>query len=175
MRIETAMRLLAKHAEGGKVEQIAPRLRRATVNGKLVNVMKSSVRQGVVMWTVEEGVGEGQTPRTPAEVATIHYRGPSLREGLRVALNKHRAADVDAGGAVVPLVAEVTHGGLGLQPDLHLQINEVVVSTLQDGETLAMAEQFFQTGEGRPLLDWLQERSPEVAAEVERVRRLAAR
>jgi hypothetical protein len=38
-----------------------------------------------------------------------------------------------------------------------------------------MAEQFIRTGEGRPLLDWLQEQSPEVAAEVERVRRLAAR
>jgi hypothetical protein len=40
---------------------------------------------------------------------------------------------------------------------------------------LGVAEQFFQAGEGRPLLDWLQERSPEVAAEVGRVRRLAAR
>jgi hypothetical protein len=66
-------------------------------------------------------------------------------------------------------------GGVSLRPDLHLQINEVVVSTLQGGETLAMAEQFIQTGEGRPLLDWLQERSAAVAAEVERVRRLAAR
>jgi hypothetical protein len=43
------------------------------------------------------------------------------------------------------------------------------------GEAFAMAEQFIQTGEGRPLLDWLQERSPEAAGEVERVRRLAAR
>jgi hypothetical protein len=38
-----------------------------------------------------------------------------------------------------------------------------------------MAEQFIRSGEGRPLLDWLQERSPEAAAEVERVRRLAVR
>jgi hypothetical protein len=40
---------------------------------------------------------------------------------------------------------------------------------------LGAAEQIFQTGEGRPLLDWLQERSGEVAAEVGRVRRPAAR
>jgi hypothetical protein len=38
-----------------------------------------------------------------------------------------------------------------------------------------VAGQFFQTGEGQPLLDWLQERSPEVAAEVGRVRWLAAK
>ena len=38
-----------------------------------------------------------------------------------------------------------------------------------------MAERFIRSGEGRPLLDWLQERSPEVAAELERVRRLEVR
>jgi hypothetical protein len=175
MLIETALRLLAKHAEGGKVEQIAPRLRRAAVNGKLVNVMESSVRQGVVAQVVVWTAGEGQRPPTPAEVATIHYRGPSLREGLRVALNKHRAEGVDAGGAVVRLAAEVTHGSVGLSPDLHFTVNQVVVTALQDGEAFGMAEQFIRTGEGGPLLDWLQERSPEVAAEVGRVRRLAAR
>jgi hypothetical protein len=45
----------------------------------------------------------------------------------------------------------------------------------QMAEAFGMAERFFQAGEGRPLLDWLQERPGEVAAEVERVRRLAAR
>ena len=49
------------------------------------------------------------------------------------------------------------------------------MAALQDREAFSMAEQFFQTGEGRPLLDWLQERSEAVAAEVEKVRRLAAR
>ena len=82
---------------------------------------------------------------------------------------------MDAGGAVIRLAAEATHEGVSLQPDLLFQVNGVVVSTLQDREAFAMAEQFFQTGEGSPLLDWLQERSEEVATEVERVRRLAAR
>jgi hypothetical protein len=76
---------------------------------------------------------------------------------------------------VVRLAAEVTHGGVRLKPDLHFQVNGVVVSALQDRGAFAMAEQFIRTGEGRPLLDWLQERSAEVAAEVEGVRRLAAR
>ena len=174
MLMATAMRLLAKHAEGGKVERVAQHLR-ATVNGKLVNVFESAVKGGVVaevaVWTVEEGTGGSQMQPTPAVAATIHYRGPSLREGLRVALNKHRVEEVDAGGAVVPLAAEVTHGGLSLTPELLFAVNGVVVSSLQDAEAFGMAEQFFQTGEGRPLLDWLQERSPEV----ERVRRMAAR
>jgi hypothetical protein len=171
MLIETALRLLAKHAEGGKVVRVGQHLR-ATVNGRLVNVFESAVKGGVV---AEVAVWTEQPPPTPAEVATIHYRGPSLREGLRVALNRHRAADVDAGGAVVPLAVEVTHGGVSLTPDLLFAVNGVVVSTPQDAEAFSMAGQFFQAGEGRPLLDWLQERSPEVAAELERVRRLAAR
>jgi len=103
------------------------------------------------------------------------YIGGSLRDALRVALHKYQDEDVEAGGAVVRLVAEVTHGGIRLRPDLQFEVNQVVVTTLQDREAFAMAEQFFQTGEGRPLLDWLQERSEAVAAEVERVRRLAAR
>jgi hypothetical protein len=133
--------------------------------------VKGGVVASVVVWTEEKAAGEGQTPPTPAEMAAVHYRGPSLREGLRVALNKHRATDVDVGGAVFPLAAEVTHSGASLQPELLFAVKGVVVSTLQDAEAFAMAGQFFQTGEGRPLLDWLQERSPEV----ERVRRMAAR
>ena len=95
------------------------------------------------------------------------YIGGSLRDALRVALHKYQDEDVEAGGAVVRLVAEVTHGGIRLRPDLQFEVNQVVVTTLQDREAFAMAEQFFQTGEGRPLLDWLQERSEAVAAEVE--------
>jgi hypothetical protein len=101
-----------------------------------------------------------------------HYTGKSLRDGLRVALHKHREEDVDAGGAVIRLAAEVTHGSVSLTPDLHFQVNGVVVSTLRGPQAFSMAEQFIRSGEGRPLLDWLQERSPEVAAEVERVRRM---
>jgi hypothetical protein len=104
-----------------------------------------------------------------------HYTGRSLRDGLRAALHKLGVEDVEAGGAVVRLAAEVTHGGVTLQPDLHFEVNGVVVTALHDREAFAMAEQFIRTGEGRPLLDWLQERSAAVAAEVERVRRLAAR
>jgi hypothetical protein len=99
----------------------------------------------------------------------------SLRDGLRAALHRHREEDVDAGGAVVRLAAKVTHGGVSLTPDLHFAVNGVVVTSLQGPEAFAMAEQFIRSGEGRPLLDWLQERSPAVAAEVGRVRRLAAR
>ncbi len=76
---------------------------------------------------------------------------------------------------VIRLAAEVTHGSVRLTPDLHFQVNGVGVSTLQDSEAFAMAEPFIRAGEGRPLLDWLQERSAEVAAEVERVRRMAAK
>jgi hypothetical protein len=168
MRIETAMRLLAEHAEG-PVEWVGPDQVRAVVYGRRVDVLSRSGWVGAVsVQAVSPAAGGGETQQT-----SVSFN--SLRDGLCAALHGYRAEAVPCGGAVIHLAAEVTHEGVGLRPDLHLQINEVVVSTLQDGETLAMAEQFFQTGEGRPLLDWLQERSPEVAAEVGRVRRLAAR
>jgi hypothetical protein len=169
MLIQTATRLLAKHAEG-PVKPVGEGHFQAVVNRRYVNVMhwhRGRVGRVFVAEVSEEVLG------VPA--VTTLYEGPSLREGLRVALNKHRAEDVDAGGAVVPLAAEVTHGGVSLRPELLFAVNGVVVTALQDAEAFGMAGQFFQTGEGRPLLDWLQERSPEVAAEVERVRRLAAR
>jgi hypothetical protein len=109
------------------------------------------------------------------KVRQNHSCGLSVRDGLRAVLRKHRVEDVDAGGEMVRLVAEVTHGSVSLTPDLHFVVNGVVVTALQDPEAFSMAEQFIRSGEGRPLLDWLQERPPEVAAEVGRVRRLAAR
>jgi hypothetical protein len=166
---ETAYTLLAKHAEGGKVERVRQYQIRATVNGKRVDAVQWSGRVGAVsVQTVRLTAGGGESYQS-------NYSGTSLRDGLRAALHKHRDEDVEAGGVAIRLAAEVRHGGVSLRPDLHFQVNGVVVSTLQDREAFAMAEQFFQTGEGRPLLDWLQERSAEVAGEVERVRRLAAR
>jgi hypothetical protein len=170
MLIETAIRLLSKHADG-PVEPVGgnPNQVRAVVNGRRVDVTQWL---GKVCRVVVETLR--LTASGDAGCVT-HYSGRSLRDGLRAALHQHRDEDVEAGGATVRLAAEVTHGSVSLTPDLHFQVNGVVVSILQDGEAFSMAEQFFQTGEGRPLLDWLQERSPEVAAEVERVRRLAAR
>jgi hypothetical protein len=144
----------------------------ATVNGKRVNVMVSSGRVGVVF--VRRPPACGADAQRPEGWQTL-YRGPSLRDGLRLALQKYQGREVQVGQATYRLQASITHGSVGLTPDLHFQVNEVVVNALQDREAFAMAEQFFQTGEGRPLLDWLQERSEEVAAEEERVRRLAAR
>ena len=171
-QIKTALRLLAKHANAGKVERVGESHFDTTVNGKRVNVMLWSGRVMVIF--ARRPPACGLDSQRPEGWQTL-YRGPSLRDGLRAALHKHRDEDVDAGGAAVRLAAEVTHGDVSLRPDLHFQVNEVVVAALQDREAFAMAEQFSQTGEGRPLLDWLQERSPEAAAEVERVRRLAAR
>jgi hypothetical protein len=169
MLIQTAMRLLAKHAEG-PVEQVGEGHLRAVVNGRHVHVLHwEAGRVGRVV------VAEVRQRTEDVPAVNVPYSGPSLYDGLRAALHNHRDEDVEAGGVVVCLAAEVTHGGVRLKPDLHFQVNGVVVSALQDREAFAMAEQFFQTGEGRPLLDWLQERSEEVATEVERVRRLAAR
>jgi hypothetical protein len=165
MLIENAVRLLAKYA-AGPVVQVGgnPYQVRAVVNGRRVDVVRWEGKGSrVVVQTVRLTAGGDA-------VCVTHYSGRSLRDGLRAALHRHRAEDVDAGGAVVRLAAEVTHEGVGLRPDLHFQVNGVVVTALQDAEAFAMAEQFFQTGEGRPLLDWLQERSAAVAAEVERVR-----
>lgn len=170
MRIETAMRLLAKHADG-PVEPVGanPNQVRAVVNGRRVDVVQWLGRVGrVVVQTVRLTAGGDAGCET-------HYSGRSLREGLRAALHKHRDEDVDAGGTLVRLAAEVTHGGVSLTPDLHFTVNKVVVTALQGPEAFAMAEQFIRAGEGQPLLDWLQERAAAVAAEVERVRRLAAR
>jgi hypothetical protein len=169
MLIETALRLLAKHAEGGKVEQVGEHQLRAVVNGRRVDVLNWWGRVGSVFVQTRKLTARG------GESYQTNYSGNSLREGLRAALHKHRVQDVEAGGAVVRLAVSVTHGSVSLQPDLHFEVNGVVVSTLQDAEAFAMAEQFIRAGEGRPLLDWLQERSAAVAAEVERVRRLAAR
>jgi hypothetical protein len=170
MLIETAMRLLAKHADG-PVEPVGanPNQVRAVVNSRRVDVVQylGKVNQ-VLVQTVRLTAGGGASSVT-------HYSGRGLRDGLRAPLHKHRVENVDAGGALIPLAAEVTHGGVSLRPELLFAVNGVVVSTLQDREAFAMAEQFFQAGEGRPLLDWLQERSAEVAAEVERVRRLEAK
>jgi hypothetical protein len=170
MLIETAMRLLAKNAEGPVVQVGGnPYQVRAVVNGRRVDIVRWEGKVSrVVVQTVRLTAGGDA-------VCMTHYSGRSLRDGLRAALHRHREEEVDAGGAAVRLAAEVTHGGVSLQPDLHIQVNGVVVSTLQDREAFAMAEQFFQTGEGSPLLDWLQERSAEVAAEVGRVRRPAVR
>ena len=170
MLIRTAMRLLAKHAEGGEVKQVVEGQFQAVVNRRYVNVLHREGGRVGRVWVAKASDRAGEVP-----AVKLLYIGPSLRGGLRVALNKHRVEDVEAGGAVVPLAAEVTHGGVSLTPELLFAVNGVVVSTLQDAEAFGMAEQFFQTGEGRPLLDWLQERSAEVAAEVERVRRLGAR
>jgi hypothetical protein len=168
MQIKTALRLLAKHADG-PVETVGMNQVRAVVNGRRVDVLNWSGRVGrVVVQTVR------LTASGDAGCET-HYSGRSLRDDLRAALHQRREEDVGAGGATVRLVAEVTHGSVSLTPDLHFQVHGVVVCALQESEAFAMAEQFIQTGEGRPLLDWLQERSAEVAAEVERVRRLAAR
>jgi hypothetical protein len=169
MLIETAMKLLAKHAEGGPVELIRENRLRAVVNGREVDVFHRSGRVEIVFVQTRKLTAGG------GESYLSNYSGYSLRDGLRAALHRHRDEDVGAGGAVVRLVAEVTHGGVSLTPELNFEVNQVVVTALQDREAFAMAEQFFQTGEGRPLLDWLQERSGEVAAEVGRVRRLAAR
>ncbi len=168
MRIEDAFRLLAKHAEG-PVERVGPHQVRAVVNGRRVDVLDWSGRVGAVLvQAVSRAASGGETSQT-------NVRFNSLRDGLCAALYGYRAEGVDCGGVVIRLAAEVTHAGVALRPGLHLQVNEVVVSSLQGGEALAMAEQFVRTGEGRPLLDWLQERSAEVAAEVERVRRMAAK
>jgi hypothetical protein len=139
------------------------------VNGRRVDVLNWSGRVGTVfVQAVRPTVSGGESYRTD-------YSGKSLRDGLRAALYEYPAEDVEAGGAVVCLVVEVTHGGVSLKPDLHFQVNGVVVTAPQDREAFSMAEQFIRAGEGRPLLDWLQGRSGQVAAEVERVRRLAAR
>jgi len=169
MQIETAMRLLAKHADG-PVEPVGgnPNQVRAVVNGRRVDVVQHLGRVGKVVVQAVRLTAAGDAG------CVTHYTGKGLRDGLRAALHKHRDEDVDAGGATVRLVAEVTHEGVTLRPDLHFQVNGGVVSSLQDAEAFSMAEQFFRSGEGRPLLDWLQERSPEVAAEVGRLRRLAA-
>jgi hypothetical protein len=170
MRIDTAMRLLSKHADG-PVETVGgdPNRVRAVVNGRRVDVVQYLGKVGqVVVQTV-------RLTATGDAGCEAHYSGKSLRDGLRATLHKHREEDVEAGGAVVRLVAEVNHGGVSLTPDLSFQVNGVVVSTLPGPEAFGMAEQFIRSGEGRPLLDWLQERSEVVAAEVERVRRLAAR
>jgi hypothetical protein len=169
MLIGTAMRLLAKHAEG-PVKQVGEGHLQAVVNRRYVNIINWEVGRVGRVFVAEVSEGAAGVPA----VETL-YAGTSLRDGLRAALHQQRDEDVEAGGAVIRLVAEVTHGGVGLQPDLHFWVNAVLVNTLQDPETFALAEQFIQSGEGRPLLDWLQERSAEVTGEVERVRRLAAR
>ncbi len=142
---------------------------RAAVNGRRVDVRGRSGRVGAVLVrAVSRAASGGETSQT-----NVRFNSP--RDGLCAALYGYRDEEVDACGAVIRLAAEVTHAGVGFRPDLHFQVNGVVVSTLQGPEAFSMAEQFIRAGEGRPLLDWLQERSPEVAAELERVRRLAAR
>ncbi len=170
MLFKTALQLLAKYAEG-PVEPVGgnPNQVRAVVNGRRVEVVHYLGKVGRVVVQTVRLTGTGDAG------CETHYTGRSLRDGLRAALHKHRAEDVDTGGAAVRLAAEVTHGGVSLRPDLHFQVNGVVVTAPQGREAFAMAEQFIRAGEGRPLLDWLQERSPEVAAEVDRVRQLAAR
>ncbi len=134
----------------------------AVVNGRRVDVRSRSGRVGAAsVRAVTRAAGGGETSQT-----NISFNSP--RDGLCAALYGYRAEGVDCGGVVIRLAAEVTHAGVALRPGLHLQVNEVVVSSLQGGGTLAMAEQFIRAGEGRPLLDWLQERSAAVAAEVER-------
>jgi hypothetical protein len=169
MLFKTAMRLLSKHAEG-PVEPVGgdPNRVRAVVNGRRVDVVQYLGKVGKVVVQAVRLTATGDAG------CVTHYDGRGLRDGLRAALHKHREEDVDAGGAVVRLAAEVTHGSVSLTPDLHFQVNGVVVTALQGPEAFGMAEQFLRSGEGRPLLDWLQERSPEVAAEVGRVRRMAA-
>jgi hypothetical protein len=166
MLFKTALRLLARHAEG-PVERVGPDQVRAVVNGRRVDVRSRSGKVGMVFVQTCKLTASG------GENYPSNYSGNSLRDGLCAALHKYRDEDVDAGGAAVRLAAEVTHEGVRLTPDLHFQVNEVVVTALQGSEAFAMAEQFIRSGEGRPLLDWLQERSAEVAAEVRRVRRVA--
>src|SRR5690349_19094788 len=105
MLIETAMRLLAKHAEGGEVKEIVEGQFQAVVNRRYVNVLHREGGRVGRVWVAKSSNRAGDVP-----AVKLLYIGPSLREGLRVALHKHREEDVEAGGAVVPLAAEVTHG-----------------------------------------------------------------
>ncbi len=172
---KNAEKLLAQHADGGKVERVGENQLDCTVNGKRFSVVRwgggRGEREVVGAVYVRTPNADGGSQR-PEDWDTT-YSGNNLRDGLRAALQRSRETWFDYLGQRCRLLVDLTHEGLGLTPRPCFMLGGTLVSTLADERALAAAEAFIDGGPAEPLVDWLVEHSEQAARWCEEVKGVA--